>query len=246
MKVRGERECQDCGTRWSYYDTGSVACPDCGSLRSVGVEDEARRHTDAPVDLDLSPHGAAVADGDLVDVADDLASDLREYVRRRGFIDAGDLRHLDDTYLAVQELRYAIEEYARDARLGVGTGRGDPDDDVERYLLRLLRGADRGDRPPVEEVPDALAPARALACAAAIDDYRDEVTTYLDDHPDPEARRTLGRIRDRVRRVTALDGDVPLAEVETLVRATREVGEAVVDDDETALARAGDRLDGLD
>jgi DNA-directed RNA polymerase subunit RPC12/RpoP len=31
MKIRGERECTDCGTRWSYYDTASVECPQCGS-----------------------------------------------------------------------------------------------------------------------------------------------------------------------------------------------------------------------
>jgi DNA-directed RNA polymerase subunit RPC12/RpoP len=39
MKIRGERECKDCGARWSYYETGSVSCPECGSRRSVGVDD---------------------------------------------------------------------------------------------------------------------------------------------------------------------------------------------------------------
>lgn len=244
MKVRGERECQDCGTRWSYYETGDVACPDCGSLRSVATAEDRRRHTDVPVDLDLAAHRDAVADGDVRDVADDLARDLRAYVTGRGFIHAGDLQPLDDTYLAAQELRYALEEYGRALRRGTGGDLGGGAGEL--YLLRLLRGVDRGERPPVDEVPGTLRQARGLAVAEAVDDYRDEMTTVLDDRPDPAARRVLGRVRDRTRRVAALDGDVPLEEVETLVHAVRDVHAAVAEGDEGALARADSRLDGLD
>ena len=45
MKVRGRRECEACGARWSYFDTGEVTCPDCGSLHSVGLDDERALHT---------------------------------------------------------------------------------------------------------------------------------------------------------------------------------------------------------
>jgi len=38
MKIRGDRECKSCGTRWSYYETGSIECPACGSVHSVGVD----------------------------------------------------------------------------------------------------------------------------------------------------------------------------------------------------------------
>src|SRR6056297_1417065 len=54
MEIRGERECKDCGTRWSYYETGSVACPNCESVRSVGVDEERKRHTAGQATLDLT------------------------------------------------------------------------------------------------------------------------------------------------------------------------------------------------
>lgn len=244
MKVRGERECQSCGTRWSYYETGEVACPDCGSLKSVSVSDDRERHTDAPADLDLSPYRNVLAeDGDLVDVADDLERDCRAYLRRRGFIHAGELRPLDDRYLAVYELLAAVRDYSRDRQMGVAYG-GVDDDAVEHYFVSLVGGADQGDRPAPDEVPAPLTAARGLAYARAIDSYREEVATYLDDTPDGDARRVLGRIRDRVKRVDALDGDVPPGDVETLVRACRDL-QAYLAGDEGALASAEDRLDRL-
>lgn len=243
MKVRGERECQNCGARWSYFETGDVSCPDCGSLRSVAVEEERTRHTDAPADVDLTPYRSAIADdADPSTFARDLERDCRTYLRRRGFVHAGDLRPLDDRYLAVRELLTAVVDYERDRRVGVDYGADD--DDVERYLLALLAGADAGERPAPEDVPGPMAAARGLAYATAVDDYREEVATYLQDRPDEAARRVLGRIRDQTRRIQALDGDVPPATVETLVRACRDL-QSYLAGDETALAAATDRLDRL-
>jgi len=232
MKIRGQRECQSCGHQWSYYETGSVACPACESLRSVGV-DERRLHTDAPATLDLSPYRTAWADDRLADAADDSKSDLREYVRKRGFVDGGSLRPLDDTFLAAHELLQVMDLYGRTR---------DPSDDDERYLLALLRGADEGERPPPDEVSPAWTEARGLAYANAVDDYRRDVGEWLDDHPDPEARRTLGTIHERVKRVQALQGDVSPTEAESLVRAAREVGTYLMEGEESALASARDRL----
>ncbi|MFB6081031.1 MAG: hypothetical protein ABEJ81_08545 [Haloferacaceae archaeon] len=235
MEVRGERECAECGCRWSYYDTGSVSCPDCGSLRSRGVGERAE-HTATPADLDLSTHRTAVDEGSLADAADDLKTDLRRYVRRRGFIDGGDLRDLDDTYLAAAELLQVADAYARTR---------DPDESARLYALSLLGGADDGERPAPEDVPDSLRAARGLACAEAILTYRGEVVDWLDGRTGP-GRRTLGRIAERAKRVRALQGDVPPVEVEALVRATREVVAYLRDGDETALATARDRLDRLE
>ncbi|MFB6221501.1 MAG: TFIIB-type zinc ribbon-containing protein [Halolamina sp.] len=251
MKLRGERECKECGTRWSYYETGEATCPNCGSLRSVGVEDERKRHTDSPAAIDLSPHRNAVADDDTIDeVAADVEAECRAYLRKRGFIHAGDLQPLDDTFLAVQELRAAIGDYSRDNRVGVERSDRD-DDDVERYLLRLLTGADDGDRPEPDEVPDSLTAARGLACATAVEAYREDVAAYLDDNPDPEARRVVERIRDHEKRVSALDGDVPPEDAERLVDACRDLyrylsGADSPESAETALASAADRLDRLE
>jgi predicted RNA-binding Zn-ribbon protein involved in translation (DUF1610 family) len=236
MKIRGQRECQSCGTRWSYYDTGSVACPNCGDLRSVGVDDRTR-HTATPTDLDLSAHRTALADGEIPDVADGVKSDCRAYVRERGFIHGGDLLPLDDTVLSASELVHAVDLYAR---------LRDPTDDEQLYVLDLLRGADQNERPPADEVPESLAEGRGLGYAESIDDYRREVVTWLDDNPDPAARRTLGTVGEQVRRIEALQGDVPPATVETLVAATREVVRYLTESDETALASAQDRLARLD
>jgi len=232
MKIRGQRECQACGHRWSYYETGSVACPACESLRSVGVDDRTL-HTDTPATLDLSPYYAAWADDTLADRVDDCKSDLRAYLRQRGFVDGGRLRPLDDTVLAASELLEVIDLYGRER---------DPSDADERYLLALLRGADEGERPLPEDVSSAWAGARGLGYANAVDDYRRDVLEWLDDHPDPEARRTLGTIRERVKRVQALQGDVSPAEAESLVRAAREVGRSLIDGDESSLASARERL----
>jgi hypothetical protein len=235
MRVRGRRECRDCGHQWSYYETGAVDCPACGSLRSVGVDDRTQ-HTDTPTSLDLSPHRRAVDAGDLADAADDLKRDLRRYRTKRGFIRGGDLLPLDATYLAATELLHAVDVLVR---------AGDRTDDEELYLLSLLRGADVGDRPDVDTVPRSMRAARGLALAEAVDEYRREVLAWLDDNPDPGARQVLGTVSEHVKRTRALGGDVPLEESEALLVATQDVSRALREDDETALATATDRLSRL-
>lgn len=181
MKVRGERECQSCGTRWSYYDTGSVACPNCGDLRSVGVDDRTA-HTDAPVSLNLSPHRERFGDAPETlprSGADDLQSDLREYCRKRGFIDGGRLAPLDGTYLAARELLEAVDCYER---------LRDPTDADREYLLALLAGADDGDRPPADEVPSALREARGMAAVRPVEEYRSDALDFLDELESGAAR----------------------------------------------------------
>jgi hypothetical protein len=232
MKVRGRRECRDCGHQWSYYETGAVDCPACGSLRSVGVDDRTR-HTDTPTSLDLSPHRRAVDAGPLADAADDLKRDLRRYRTKRGFIRGGELLPLDETYLAATELLYAVDVLVR---------AGERTDDEELYLLSLLRGADIGDRPDVATVPASMRAARGLALTEAVDEYRREVLSWLDDNPDPDVRRVLGTVSELVKRTRALGGDVPLGESETLLAATHDVSRALRTGDEAALVTARERL----
>ncbi|KKF39241.1 hypothetical protein FK85_30060 [Halorubrum saccharovorum] len=271
MKVRGERECRKCGARWSYYETGSVECPDCGALRSVGVDDRTA-HTDAPATLDLTPHRARFGDarGTLPEEGvDDLKADLREYVRKRGFIRGGELLPLDDTYLAARELLEAVDLYDR---------LRDPTDRDREYLLSLLAGADNGDRPETEAVPDSLREARGMAAVRAVDEYRTDLLAFLDElagieradtngadgsgadssddssaptvsvaGDDPlaridRARALLERLRDRTKRAEALTGDVPPGDADALVDAANALGEYVRTGDETPLDRARDRL----
>ncbi|MDL5361274.1 hypothetical protein [Halalkalicoccus sp. NIPERK01] len=240
MEIRGERECTDCGTRWSYYETGEVACPDCGSLRSVGREGR-KLHTDSPAELDLTPVVEGIADRPLAEVASEATDRCRDYVRKRGFVAGGDLRTLDETYLIASELAAAIGSYER----SLSSGSLDPgaDDAEQLYLLALLGG----ERPSPAEIPDSLAPARGLAYAKAVSTYRDDLLAFLDADPEeyPAVRRALGRLEDHCRRVEALDGDVDPRTAERLVEVARDLGRATSEDDEVALARAGERLDSL-
>lgn len=241
MEIRGERECTECGTRWSYYETGEVACPDCGSLKSVGRKGR-ELHTDGAAELDLTPVKRGVADRPLTDVADEVTDRCRDYVHDRGFINGGELRELDETYLIASELASAIRAYERS--LSSGALEPGTDDAEQLHLFALLNE----ERPPPAEVPDSLAPARGLAYAKAVSTYRDDLRTYLDeeDAQHPSVRRALGRLDDHLRRVEALDGDVEPRTAEHLVEVARDLGRAVRDDDEVALARAAERLDALE
>jgi len=254
MKIRGERECRDCGARWSYYETASVECPDCGSLRSVGT-DERTAHTDARAPLDLSAHRDRFGDarGTLPEEGvDELKRDLREYARRRGFIRGGELLSLDDTYLAARELLEVVDVYDR---------LRDPDDRDREYLLALLAGTTDGDRPATEAVPDSLREARGMAAVRAVDEYRTDLVAFLDELDDVDAsaptvsvggddsrsriepaRALLERLRDRAKRVEALTGDVPPTAADALVAAADAIGEYVRTGDEAALERASARL----
>jgi hypothetical protein len=236
MRIRGERECQDCGTRWSYYETAEVECPSCGSLRSVGVGEERTLHTAAPKTLDLTDVRNKVDHRSLREVADEAAERCREYVRGFGWIDAGELRPMDDTYLAAQELAHVGSLLGRKMSLR---------EDEEFYLLSLLRGADLGDRPAPEEVPEPLRSGRVLGYAEALDEYRSDLRSYLDEHPDPSASQVLGPVGEHVKRMRAIDGELPAEEAETLVRTVRGVPRYLVEGDETALAEAADRLERL-
>ena len=243
MRVRGERECQDCGHRWSYFETGAVECPACGSLRSVGVE-KRRQHTDDPADLDLTA-ARERAESDLLEALDAAAEDCREYVRRRGFVNGGTLRDLDDTYLAAAELVHAADLAGRGLRTDVA-------DDERIYLLGLLRGADTGDRPGPDRVPESLRAARGLAYADCVEDYRGELRDWLaarDEADDargvPAVRVALDGVEAVVTRTQALQGDVPPDEAGALVETVRDLASALRDGDETALATARDRVERL-
>ncbi|QCJ46611.1 hypothetical protein [Haloprofundus sp. MHR1] len=235
MEIRGRRECAECGTRWSYYETGSVSCPDCGSIRSVGV-DERKRHTDSAEPLELTDLKTTLVDGEVGDVVDELKTRLREYIRKRGFVREGQLHPLDGEILVAAELLHAADVYARSR---------ETTDAEYLYVLTLVDGVEAGDRPEPADVPRSMAAARGLAYATIISKYRREAVTWLEENPDAEAQSTLGTVRDHEKRVHALDGDVPMADSEALVRATQELGAYLATDDVDALATAQNRLSRL-
>lgn len=231
MEIPGERECTACGTRWSYYETGEITCPACGSVRSVGVDD-ATAHTAGTVTLDLTPVRELVDERPLREVADEAADAAAEYLRTAGFVHAGELQPLEERYLAAAELR----------RVGTTMGRlMDVTEEEELHFLSLLRGADDGERPAPADVPETFHPERGLAVAAAVDAYLADLRRVREG-TDPELDRALSAIWTRRKRIEALDGDVDPAAAERLVRATRDVSAYCREGDETALARVTERF----
>lgn len=238
MKVRGERECRDCGTQWSYYETGGIECPDCGSPRSVGVGDR-HQHTDTGGDLDLDDARRAAGDQPLRRAASVAEDACRDYLTGRGFIAGGDLRPLDDPFVAAMELKHAASTV---------TTMLDPDEAVEQYVLSLVQDADDGERPVAAAVPRSMRSARGLGVAAAVRAYRLDLRTFVDD-PDTEtpadALRFVDRLADHEKRVRALDGDVDPSEAEVLLAAARAVGNYVRVGTGDAAETATARLDAL-
>jgi uncharacterized Zn finger protein (UPF0148 family) len=231
MEIRGQRECSACGARWSYYETGEIACPDCGSIRSVGIDDPTE-HTAGTATLDLTPVRADIDDREVRTLADRAAERTRDYLRTVGFVHAGSLQPLDDTYLAASELR----------RVATTLGRVMQIEDGERlYFYELLRGADGGDRPGPDDVPETLSPERGLAVAASVEGYLRDLRRTIDER-DGDVDTVLSGVTARRKRIEALDGDVDPAEAERLVRTVRDLSAYLREDDEAALARGLERL----
>lgn len=235
MKIRGNRECQSCGNTWSYYDTGSVSCPACGSLKSVGTDEERSLHTATNTTLDL----ASIRERVDTDPVDRLASEARNHTRTftqgYGFIHDGQLHGLDDTYLAAMELSHVSGEITR--RMQHETAE-------EQYFIELLR-ADEGSRPPTEAVPRSMWAMRGIAYADAVEVYRSDLRMYLNQHPTPAVDTPLERLSSHATRISALQGDVDPDESECLVAAARAIGKYLSADDEVELHRAESRLDAL-
>jgi len=238
MEIRGERRCRACDTRWSYFETGEVACPSCGSLRSVGVADRVL-HTDGDATLEVSGAQERAADGDLRASADQAADAAADYVRVRGFVQAGRLQPLEDAVLGAYELR-AVGRHL-DRALAV-------DEEAEYYFLTLLGSVSDGDRPAPSAVPKSLRAARGLSIAAAVEDYLADLGDWLgatDEDRPPNLAQVRGRLRDHRRRIAALDGDVAPTDAERLVVATRAVASYARTGDPPAIERAETALDAL-
>lgn len=239
MEIRGERECKACGTRWSYYDTGDVACPECGSMQSVGVDDGRELHTTTPAEFDLAEGRAAWENRPPDEAVEVVKSACREFARANGFVHGGDLVELDGRRVAARELANAVDLAGRQRTRS---------DDEAYYVLELLRGADDGNRPPADRVPDAMRAARGLAAADVVERYRRDVREWLsatDRDVVPAANDALGGLETHQKRVQALQGDVPPGDADALHEAARDLNAYLREDDEDAVVTAAERLRGL-
>ncbi|MFB6132274.1 MAG: TFIIB-type zinc ribbon-containing protein [Halanaeroarchaeum sp.] len=235
MQIRGERTCTECGTTWSYFETGSVACPQCGSVLSTGRGNRTQ-HTDRAADLDLGEARARAAEESLEEALSSAAQACLSYVRQKGFVDEGSLRELDDDYVYAQELRHTAVLARSFLEL---------DSSEEAYLLGMLHGPP-DDRPGPAEAPERLRPGRALGVASAVRDYRDDVRAWLEGRTaDADGRKRLETLSEHRKRVHALDGEVPPSTAEDLLNAARAVGRYYRNGDDASLDEADRALERL-
>ena len=238
MEIRGERECKDCGCRWSYYDTGAVACPECESLRSVGVDEDRALHTTTAAAFDLTGARTAWDDAPEDEAVDVVKATCREFVRGNGFVHGGELVAFDGRRVAARELANAVDVLGR-------TRTFENEDAVEFYVLELLRGADAGDRPPAADVPAAMHGARGLAVADILERYRRDVREYLettDCEVVPAVKDVLTGLESHQKRVQALQGDVDPRDADALYEAARGLNDYLREGDESAVVEAAERL----
>ncbi|MFC7072106.1 TFIIB-type zinc ribbon-containing protein [Halovenus rubra] len=231
MEVRGERECQSCGSQWSYYETDEITCPNCGSVRSVSL-DEPTTHTARDVTLDLTAIRNDISAVSVETLADEASETVRSYLRQVGFVKAGELQPLEETVVAAAELRRVAVTLGRVMRV---------EDNEELYFLELLKLADQNERPNPEDVPETLYSERGLGVAASIDMYTTDIGRVYEQR-DTDVDRVLSSVRSRRKRIEALDGEVEPEEAEQLLRAVRDVSAYLRESDETALARALERF----
>jgi uncharacterized Zn finger protein (UPF0148 family) len=221
MKIRGERECKACGRRFSYYETGEITCPDCGSLRSVGV-DERSEHTASPETLDLTSARSLVDEEPIDVIAGAAAAECREFTRSQGFIKAGSLLPLAPTFVAALELQGVADHVRRAMRVT---------DEEAGYFYALLRTADEGERPSPADVPSSMRAPRGLAAAAATERYRSDLRRQVSaESVDDALTRRIEALGEHQKRIQALDGAVDPATADALIAATRELGRVSIGD----------------
>ena len=114
-------------------------------------------------------------------------------------------------------------------------------EEEELYFYELLGGADSGERPPPEAVPETLRPERGLAVTAGVEAYVRDLRRAVEQR-ESAVDSVLSGVTARRKRVEALDGDVDPAEAEELVRTLRDLSAYLREGDETALARAQKRV----
>jgi hypothetical protein len=252
MKIRGQRQCSECGHEWSYFDTGQVACPACGSLKSVG-RGERKTHTDSAIELDLSAHQQALdAETDVSMIAEGLTTTLRDYIRQRGFLNGGTLQPPDDTLLSAAELLHAVDVLDRCRH---------PTDEARLYVTKLLGVANDGHRPTPNSVPTSLTTARGLAYTEVLSTFHQDFTKWITEESSvmdgsvqsvtemQESDVSIHQLRERLdthlTRSEALQGDIPVETSERFVIIARKLHHGVVNHDTDALETARMKLNSV-
>ncbi|MFB6253304.1 MAG: hypothetical protein ABEI06_01680 [Halobacteriaceae archaeon] len=207
MEIKGYRECRECGHQWSYYETGNVQCPECGSIKSTGL-DERTLHTNNPVEIDITSIQSLVSNDEFRQAGQRAAKEARNYTIKRGFIHKGDLIRCDERIFSCHELRNLGNYINRTASIT---------EETEYYFIETIQAVKNSGRPDQQAIPKNLRSIRGLAYARAAKDYLNDVTTWIEyaDHELPSGG-VLERTKENIKRVEALDGDISIGDSERI------------------------------
>ena len=192
MEIRGERECLDCGEKWSYFETRQPECPECGSLRSRAVEDSTEDTGGAVETGDLLTRFG----GDFEEALEEAEERCREYTSRTGFVEGGELLPPEPVYVMACEVKHIAAEFV---------GAREPADLERDYVVALVEGVETGEPPSPNKRPSGLDAAHNRAVAETVEEYAKELSTYLRSVGETDGR--VEEARDLAKRTQATDGD---------------------------------------
>jgi hypothetical protein len=192
MEIRGERECLDCGEKWSYFETREPECPECGSLRSRAVEDAAKDTAGAVETGDLLTRFG----GEFDDALEEAEERCREYTSRAGFVEGGELLPPESVYVMACEVKHIAAEFV---------GAREPTDEEHAYVVSLVEGVEAGKPPSPDERPASLDAAHNRAIAETVEEYAKEISGYLRSVGETDGR--VEEARDLAKRTQATDGE---------------------------------------
>ncbi len=193
MDLEGERECLECGERWSYWETRTVECPECDSPRSRGVGDGARPEEEFPAeDLVAST---------LMETLENADEAARSYTTKKNFVVAGELQPPDPVYVMAAEVKHLYAELTARSR--------EATDREREYAGALVTGLEDGEPPHPGERPETLDAVHERAVADVVEDYSSEMVKWARDRDldDTEVMRDVEDARQRAKQVQATEGE---------------------------------------
>ena len=164
MEIRGERECLECGSTWSYFESREVCCPECGSIKSQSMSSPRMDNT-TDIDLVDSEVLGGLSD-DLDSALSTLEERCREYTGKTGFVERGDLKPPSPRYVMACEVKQIAAIYDANQLTG----------DDRRYFVDLVHGLRDGE--PPEKPSGELEYIHNTAIAETVRDYATEVERY--------------------------------------------------------------------
>jgi hypothetical protein len=229
MQFTGHRRCKQCASEWSYFETGSVSCPECGAIKSTGIGGP-EPHTAQHTSLELAPYWE-VTDEEVRIESDKIRRAVTEFLSEYGFIKGGDFLPLHDEVLAAGELRHAAYRY---------NTLGDPSEEVEHYLLGLLRAVMGESRPT--SPPDVLKQARGRGTADILEQFLRDMRQWTQARAATELMPIRESFRTHLHRIQALEGDVDPVVLSRLIQSARAVQQYIAREDQQSLSKARDHL----